>query len=79
MYKCNTCSSLFYSTVDAANHIEAQHPDANQDDFVEVAYRCIVCGQQFKHWIDCRNHGQREHAVQRMQCPEVIVETAAQK
>lgn len=75
MYKCTTCESLFYSTVDTANHIEAQHPDISQDEFVEVQYRCKVCGQMFKHWIDCRNHGHRDHGVQRMECAEVIMES----
>lgn len=79
MYKCKICESLFYSTVDAANHIESEHPDNNQDEFVEVVYRCQVCGQPFKHWIDCRNHGHRDHGVQHMKCSEEIFEREVQK
>ena len=72
MYRCSQCGSYFYSTVDAANHIEANHPDTSQDDFVLVQYRCKVCGHIFNHRIDCRNHAMREHGIQRLGCPEFV-------
>jgi uncharacterized C2H2 Zn-finger protein len=70
MFKCNTCGDRFYSQVDCAAHIEAEHPDANPQGCTIVHYRCPRCGNIFGHWMDCRNHAMREHGMQKVVCEE---------
>jgi uncharacterized C2H2 Zn-finger protein len=71
MYKCTACGELFYSTVDCASHQEAQHPEAEALDCIQVQYRCEVCAQIFGHRADVKNHALRDHGLQRPRVMEL--------
>ena len=65
MYKCSSCSTLFYSMVDCEAHLANEHPDQG-DSCVQVQFRCPVCGQVFGHKTDVTNHALRDHGKQRV-------------
>lgn len=71
MYLCKQCSEEFFSQVDCAAHLEAQHPDSPADGCVFVHYQCPICGQLFSHKVDCRNHALRNHGIQKAVCLQV--------
>lgn len=70
MYKCSSCSTLFYSTVDCQEHLASQHPD-HEESCTRVQYRCPVCGQIFGHKNDVTNHALRDHGRQRVAALEI--------